>query len=313
MQKLSHPRDRRKRRWLGALIIGVLVTVVSCGFVFVITPFHFIGICPQMRCIQVALNLAAQARSFGVVGHDYTRAPDDTAGEKLPLGLSELNQLLAERLKCKFARDFEAADSIKEKLEELGISVHDGDKLWRADSKRFRQRRFKCATADAELVGVDLDRVDELISAHIEANSKRDYSRADDLRADLLEMGIQIDDRVKVWRWLGPIGHNYRCVNVQDIDDDLDLQLVDETIRSRGVAIVRKNRHRIDQLTEKLRHMGVLLDDRHRQWWFVRRKRRTLRLNFENLVPVRWGGRRAPGFGCLRAQDPPSSKLPAGL
>jgi hypothetical protein len=92
--------------------------------------------------------------SFG--GEDrfqYSYAPD--AGPmNSSMSEEEIKGLIRERLTCKLNRDFDAADSIKADLEDVGVYVDDRNKLWRADGKTFfdlggghsyddSQRRYK--------------------------------------------------------------------------------------------------------------------------------------------------------------------------
>ena len=73
-------------------------------------------------------------------GHDYKYAPD--AGPiKSNLGEEEINELISERLDCKFRRDFNTADDIKAELEDAGVFINDSERLWRADGEAFSRGR----------------------------------------------------------------------------------------------------------------------------------------------------------------------------
>ena len=64
---------------------------------------------------------------MGNVGHDYTRTPGDNA----PVDVEKVNQILAQRLDAKRARDFTTSDALRDQLRnEMGIEVMDREKQW---------------------------------------------------------------------------------------------------------------------------------------------------------------------------------------
>ena len=76
---------------------------------------------------------------FGPLGHDYTRAPDDTV-DLAPGFLDEVNDLIRQRLEAKLSRRFDEADRIQNQLEDdFRVLVHDGRKQWRGDSGDFNK------------------------------------------------------------------------------------------------------------------------------------------------------------------------------
>jgi len=77
-------------------------------------------------------------KDLGPRGHDYEREGGASASG---MAEAEVDALLAERLRAKFARDFGAADAIQEDLFERGVRVHDGMKVWRDDGEGFGDER----------------------------------------------------------------------------------------------------------------------------------------------------------------------------
>ena len=69
---------------------------------------------------------------FGPSGHDYARAAVDADGE-LAVPVSEVDALLARRLRAKIAADYGEADALQDQLRSLGVEINDRIKEWRAD------------------------------------------------------------------------------------------------------------------------------------------------------------------------------------
>ena len=63
------------------------------------------------------------------------------------MGVDEIDAILAERLQCKFRRDFQRADALQEELFSMGVRVHDGLKLWRDDGGGFGDEMGRNAKA----------------------------------------------------------------------------------------------------------------------------------------------------------------------
>merc|ERR1719232_2591572 len=82
------------------------------------------------------MNNGRKKRDFGPNGHDYVLAYN-AGPNSSPLTDDEINRLIADRLACKMAREFEDADEILDILRQNGIYINDGSKEWRADGVEF--------------------------------------------------------------------------------------------------------------------------------------------------------------------------------
>lgn len=82
----------------------------------------------------------ADGTRFVPYGYDYSYAPD--AGPNTSsMPEEQIKELIEERFACKLSRDFESADLIEDDLGEVGVYLHDGKRLWRADGQRFGRER----------------------------------------------------------------------------------------------------------------------------------------------------------------------------
>ena len=143
-------------------------------------------------------------RDFGPAGHDYSRSPDDGA-DLSGMRQGQVDDMLRERLEAKFVRDFDRADAILAELRELSVEVNDGRKEWRADGVPFGQEPFRRVGRQAPPEDVEA-RAAELIERRKEAKKERDYETADELRSQLSDLGVAINDKQRTWTYEGRYG-----------------------------------------------------------------------------------------------------------
>eukprot|EP01049_Picozoa_sp_SAG25_P012353 SAG25_NODE_1658_length_2593_cov_111.862871_2_plen_326_part_00 len=161
---------------------------------------------------------------FGPTGHDYRRDDD---GQTV-VDEAVVNQLLAQRLRAKMAREYDAADQAKQQLSELGVRVLDKAKTWSAGAictPAGLQQRLDGLTAqgaaalEAEhgyartdpATGVVLSGDDELLLhrmllERVHAKRLRDFAKADGIRAQLREAGCHLNEQEKTFRIQPPRG-----------------------------------------------------------------------------------------------------------
>lgn len=121
----------------------------------------------------------------------YTRrGGGDLSDEELEL----VDKLLAERTDMKRARDFLAADSIRERLmADFQIRVDDRSMEWHVVSDDYCQVPTN-HDLDAETVAFIQDQVNQ----RCQAKYLKEFAKADDIRDSLMdEFSVAIDDRVK--------------------------------------------------------------------------------------------------------------------
>ena len=72
---------------------------------------------------------APQIAQLPRASHDYTRSSND----RHPVDTARVDTLIAARMNAKITRDFDRADALRMELRQLGVEVHDRDKLWFVD------------------------------------------------------------------------------------------------------------------------------------------------------------------------------------
>ena len=78
------------------------------------------------------------------VSHDYKR----TATDRHPVDISRVDGLISARMNAKITRDFDKADALRMELRQLGVEVHDRDKMWFVDRPELAITTLGHATAD---------------------------------------------------------------------------------------------------------------------------------------------------------------------
>ena len=89
---------------------------------------------------------------YGILGHDYTRV----AADSTPLSADDfepINGLLAARLEAKRARRYGEADALLAMLLDLGVTVEDNARMWRADGVPFDPKAWTRIAGDGDLPG----------------------------------------------------------------------------------------------------------------------------------------------------------------
>jgi hypothetical protein len=140
---------------------------------------------------------------FGPTGHDYTLY--DKAGKSIsPLKEDSIHELIAERLRCKLSRDFQRADEIKLELNDAHVQVDDTNKLWRSDGKRFTIAGVHDYTyaPDAGPINSTMGETEikELIRERVACKFSRDFTTADNIKAELEDAGVFVNDTDRLWR-----------------------------------------------------------------------------------------------------------------
>lgn len=235
-------------------------------------------------------------RKFNEHGHDYSRSGDDRT-ELAEAAVEAINTMLRERMEAKFARNFDEADALLQRLhEKYGVSVNDGSKAWRADGQSFQRQFKRVGPAIPAPGGGEEDeakveaQVLALIAERMAARKDRNYRYADQILADLLQMyGVVLVDADYTYRYVGDghdggygegggygrradvdasQGHDY--MREVGCDAELSAEALSEINDLLAKRLARKKAREFDKadaLQEVLWQRGVGVDDKARTWW----------------------------------------------
>ena len=216
-------------------------------------------------------GVPALAEAHGYVAEDDGQNYDHELAEA---DAAALHRLLLERVLAKRARDFAAADGVRDRLRDAGVSVDDRSATFRV-FRRPPPTGHGYARDDDGSVALSPDdaaQLDALLLERVRAKRSRDFAAADHARDLLRAAGVEVDDRRNTYR-VGrpgpprPRGHGYRR------DDDGAVSLtpddaarLDALLLDRVAAKRERNFDEADRLRAALEAAGVRIDDRDRTY-----------------------------------------------
>ena len=198
-----------------------------------------------------------------------------------------VHRTLLERVFAKRLRDFDVADQLRARLKEMGVEVHDERQLYRfrvqrgpvlATSHGYTRELANDGT-DAVLSAEDEAKLDDVILERVNAKRTRDFVTADQLRANLKDSGVTIDDQRLVFRVSvraapapaaprGPMlatNHGYTREAVGDGSDAVlstdEQATLDALLLERVNAKRTRDFGRADALRAQMRDAGVTIED----------------------------------------------------
>jgi len=217
-------------------------------------------------------------RDFGPTGHDYKQVGDGINPQVCQLSLEEINSMLAERLKNKMVRNFSVADDIQQKMESLGVFVHDGAKHWRADGVNFDMAALsdtrkvslqytyrKRAGDETKVSESQMEEIEAQIQERARAKKSRNFRAADDIK-DYLEnrYNVSIDDRTAVW-----FIRSESYVMSQESSMPDDLETIQTMVEQRWEAKKEGNYDLADSIRDELKtEYSVTIDDRMKEFTY---------------------------------------------
>ena len=230
-------------------------------------------------------------QDFGPNGHDYDLVTE--AGPNVSdLSDPEIHDLIAERLQCKLARDFQTADRIQEQLFSSGVAVHDGMKLWRADGEGFgdmensgrsgkpgreagsrndRNRPYEQSPNSLETD--DAAEIQSMVEERTEAKKIRNFGLADAIRDELRDVfNVEVDDRKRMWSVGGDFGANnrdrrrapFQKAPWSETPDDADE--IQRLVEMRDAARADRDFATADDIRDDLVDRNIYIDDKAREW-----------------------------------------------
>ena len=120
--------------------------------------------------------------------------------------------LLADRADARRERNYRLADGIRDELFEMGVEMDDKQRTWWVvGGGNVRPHDYARADDDGGsfVDGAQLAEIDQLISERLAAKKERDFDTADRLQEQLRYLGVEMDDRERVWRYKYDGGRQY--------------------------------------------------------------------------------------------------------
>jgi len=192
--------------------------------------------------------------------------------------------MLIERNQMKRKKDYDAADQQREDLRRMGVQVDDKTKRWwPSGAPRGRSRSpprggggvggsSGYRRGDNGSTDVDAKKVEAMLIARLQMKMRRDYDAADQQREEFTSLGVQVNDKDKIW-WAGRGGnHGGGSATYRRADDgsvEVDVKKIEEMLRERHDARQRKDFNAADRIQTAMRAMGVDMKDINRTWFVM--------------------------------------------
>jgi len=196
--------------------------------------------------------------------------------------------LVDERAVLRAARDYEAADAIKKRILDMGVTIVDtvGREAWYVTPRKLRAgAKQEAANTDhgyARTGGPSPNEaylvvIDGMLAERLDAKFNGDFVRADELLAAMSALGVSVSDTLLQWRGDGEAFEDDRIASDgysrSEGEGDCDaLSVEDEQeilklVAMRTAAKRRRDFESADQIRAKLlKEFAVLVDDRRRSW-----------------------------------------------
>lgn len=186
----------------------------------------------------------------------------------------EIRRLIFEREQARLAKDFASADSLRDRLGELGVTLFDKTNTWKsADGRTGRIPTFSEIEAGttAEAIGDPQPELDDSEEGHIkkmvqqreQARAAKDFAASDRIRDELKAMGVELFDKEKMWR--SKTGASGCIIGYRSSGGPTDIEIT-TLVAQREKARQSSDFSTADMIRDELKKGGVEIDDKHKVW-----------------------------------------------
>ena len=219
-------------------------------------------------------RIVSQGTAAMAAAHGYVRS-DPVSGARLSAeDEHKLQHMLLERVFTKRLRDFQAADALRARLKEAGVHLNDGEKTYsiRPPQARAPTHHGYTRADDGRVVLSPADQatLDQMLLQRLIAKRARDFELADNLRKQLREAGVLLDDANNTYCVVVreprapavPTHHGYtRAVDSVVEFSPSDQATLDALLLERMRAKRIRDFGKADELQRQLTAAGVIVDD----------------------------------------------------
>jgi len=225
--------------------------------------------CRQARRFAESDAIREELRTMGVELYDKEkewRCRDGRRGVLFTAGPQECmftDQEIVERIndreQARKSKEWERADIIRDELRRAGVELDDKEMCWRTASGRMGTY---AGNRPRPLAGVTIRK---LVAERERLRANQDYDAADDLRKQLLSLGVELFDNERLWRTAdGQQG--VIITGGHEVDCKLTNSEIATRVTEREAARSQKNWAQADAIREELRRQGAELLDHQRVW-----------------------------------------------
>jgi len=192
----------------------------------------------------------------------------------------EIISLVVSREQARSAKDWTLADSIREKLSGMGVSLQDKSNTWRSNDGQTGRiptwseieaghtpesfmTQQDAGAASAHAGDGSEDHIKQLVLTREQARAAKDWTQSDKLREELGALGVEINDKEKMWR--SKSGAKGVIIGYRGAGGPSDLEV--------SILVVQREKARksgdyatSDMIRNELKAVGVEIKDREKIW-----------------------------------------------
>lgn len=216
---------------------------------------------------------------------DHSRTP---RGNGANAGTEDIMRLVVQREQARLQKDFSQADSFRDRLGAMGVSLFDKTNSWKAADGRtgriptFSEVENGAGSADAVIsmmedkvqiqppaysMDSEEGQIKSLVRQREESRSTKDFGRSDQIREELKGMGVDIYDKDKIWKSKSGhcgvvIGYNAGGGSGPSPTDMEIHTLVEQREKARQTSDWKMG----DMIRDELKQWGVDIFDKDKVW-----------------------------------------------
>jgi len=189
--------------------------------------------------------------------------------------VDEIVRLVHARERARLDKDWESADSIRQQLQDAGVTLFDKNAQWRtADGRSGRIPSFnELAESSTQLEEVEHKapeseggpqaQIKELVRQREQARANKNFEESDRIREELKGMGVELLDKEKLWKSSDGLQGIIMGYGRNAVPTDTEVTTL---VIQREKARQASNYELSDIIREELKAVGITVSDKHKTW-----------------------------------------------
>jgi len=201
--------------------------------------------------------------------------------------IEEIIRLVATREQARLQKDWALADTIRVQLTTMGVTLFDKSSSWKTSDGQtgriptfseldglggniesiIQQQALEMQSAQVlatAMMGGEVEcQIKELVKQREQARSNKDFTRSDEIREELKQMGVEVYDKEKMWR--AKSGASGVIIGWHSKTGPTDLEITTLVVQ-REKARQSSDWATSDMIRNELRAVGVEIYDKEKLW-----------------------------------------------
>jgi len=201
--------------------------------------------------------------------------------------IEEIIRLVATREQARLQKDWALADTIRVQLTTMGVTLFDKSSSWKTSDGQtgriptfseldglggniesiIQQQALEMQSAQVlatAMMGGEVEgQIKELVKQREQARSNKDFTRSDEIRQELRQLGVEVYDKEKMWR--AKSGASGVIIGWHSKTGPTDLEIT-TLVNQREKARQSSDWATSDMIRNELRAVGVEIYDKEKAW-----------------------------------------------